>query len=294
MSSLPKSCVSSRENQRLVPMPQPAVKVGLPLLVALCFRQLMALLSQRTCCWLIGPWIQIHRTIWSQWEDSKCLCWARQWCLEEVVMKPSSLGSGVWPGFKQGISCFCSHPCLLILLLFPHRSSPWCKITGRPNKHHPGLRPTGIWGWQSKLLEQLQRNRSHWHHQLPFVYKTPMDLLGMLHQHWARRTAAGTRCLVQAKTTLSPPGSWCARVRQEPSPAHACGPLLASPTCCKGRGAADPCSASKGAEQRGYPSALQVLLLPRWELKCWKPKVYFMAWFIAASNFLCCLPPWGC
>lgn len=58
------------------------------------------------------------------------------------------------PSFREGIPCFCSHPCLLILLLFLHRSIPCCRITGSPNKHHPGPRPVGIRSQQSKLPEE--------------------------------------------------------------------------------------------------------------------------------------------
>jgi len=82
------------------------------------------------------------------------------------------------------------------------------------SKHHPGPRPLGTHGWQSKLPQWLQRNHSHWHHQLPSDCSHPLDLLEVLHQHWARGTAAGTWCLPWVQTTLSLPGSQCVRARR--------------------------------------------------------------------------------
>lgn len=64
MSSLSKFCVSAKDNQRLVP--QPVVKAGLSLPVALCFRELRASHSHRMCCWLLTscldphPWDSLH------------------------------------------------------------------------------------------------------------------------------------------------------------------------------------------------------------------------------------------
>lgn len=114
-----------------------------------------------------------------------------------------------------GRACPASAPVLVFSFCFCFCTEGCCRIKGGPNKHNPGSRPMGTGSWQSKLPQHPQRNCSHWHHHVQFVYKTLLDLL--LHQSRMRATGARTQYSVQSQTALSLPGSWSARVRTEPS-----------------------------------------------------------------------------
>lgn len=112
MSSLPKSCVSAKEKQRLVPQPAWRQACGC---LCLCVSDSSGLHFQRGyvagCCWS-AVWIHIHGTVWSWWEDSKSLCWARQQCLgcDEAIIAP-------WQHciLALGRACFAS----ALVLVFP-------------------------------------------------------------------------------------------------------------------------------------------------------------------------------
>lgn len=85
MSSLPKSCTSSRESQILVPVLQPGVKVGPSLLPGCCVSGSSAFTEDVL---LVHP---LDPDPWDKFGASGRA--PKAWCLEKLVMKLASLGS---------------------------------------------------------------------------------------------------------------------------------------------------------------------------------------------------------
>lgn len=142
MSSLPKSCTSSRESQILVPVPLPGLKADPPLLHGRCVSGSSAFTEDVLLA--SAPGSKTMGRIQSQWEDSKSMKVSRKAGDEAVIP---------WQHCLLDMSWFCSHCCLL--LLFLPRSSPSWETTGSTvSSHLPTKLPCISWGCHNRVKWQ--------------------------------------------------------------------------------------------------------------------------------------------
>lgn len=187
------------------------------------------------CCWS-AVWIHIHGTVWSWWEDSKSLCWARQQCLgcDEAIIAP-------WQHciLALGRACFASALVLVFSLCYYFCTEGCCRIKERPNKYNPGPNP---WAQMagSASYHSICRGIAPTGTCLPTI---PPDLL--LHRSWMRETGARVLRPVRSQTTPSLPGSWSTRAS----------PLQHSQPAAKAEEQEGPVLPARGAERWAHPRA---------------------------------------